>query len=58
MEERRREEQTKMSEDATRLMNERNNVFPEQNMDEDVTFYQSEIHHLEQSVGYLIKKSL
>lgn len=38
MEERRREEQTKMSEDATRLMNERNNVFPEQNMDEDVTF--------------------
>lgn len=38
MEERRREQQTKMSEDATRLMNERNNVFPEQNMDEDVTF--------------------
>ena len=38
VEERRREEQTKMSEDATRLMNERNNVFPEQNMDEDVTF--------------------
>ena len=39
MEERRREEQSKMSEDATRLMNERKNrVLPEQNMDEDVTF--------------------
>ena len=39
MEERRREEQSKMSEDATRLMNERkNSVLPEQNMDEDVTF--------------------
>ena len=39
MEERRREEQSKMSEDATRLMKERKNrVLPEQNMDEDVTF--------------------
>ena len=39
MEERRREEQSKMSEDATRLMNEcKNRVLPEQNMDEDVTF--------------------
>ena len=39
MEERRREQQTKMSEDATRLMNElKNRVLPEQNMDEDVTF--------------------
>ena len=39
MEERRREEQSKMSEDATRLINERkNSVLPEQNMDEDVTF--------------------
>ena len=39
MEERRREEQSKMSEDATRLMNEcKNSVLPEQNMDEDVTF--------------------
>ena len=38
VEERRREEQTKMSEDATRLMNERKNrVLPEPNMDEDVT---------------------
>ena len=39
MEERRREQQTKMSEDATRLMNKlKNRVLPEQNMDEDVTF--------------------
>ena len=39
MEERRREQQTKISEDATRLMNElKNRVLPEQNMDEDVTF--------------------
>ena len=39
MEERRREQQTKMSEDATHLMNElKNRVLPEQNMDEDVTF--------------------
>ena len=39
MEERRREQQTKMSEDATRQMNElKNRVLPEQNMDEDVTF--------------------
>ena len=39
MEERRREEQKKMSENATRLMNElKNRVLPEQNMDEDVTF--------------------
>ena len=39
MEERRREERTKMSEDATRLRNERKNrVLPEQNMNEDMTF--------------------
>ena len=38
-EESRREEQTKMSEDSTRVMNERKNrVLPELNMDEDVTF--------------------
>ena len=39
MKERRREEQTKISEDVTRLMNERKNrVLPEPNMDEDMTF--------------------